>query len=138
MYNNKTFKIKINLNMNLNYNTNNTNNTNTHKQDNTNKIYNIINRYGEFLYNDNFNDIDSKIKNQCIVKFKELYLDGLFIFYGKTNRTNLLDFNFITMKIGEELNNTYIVDKFNKLSTTNSGLQLMLWDILQPDSIELS
>ena len=132
-------QIKILMNLNQLNQSNQLNQLNQPNQNNNHKIYNIINHYGEFLYDNKFNNIDSKIKNEYIVKFKELHLDGLFNYYKITNRHNLLDFNFVTMKIAEKLKNDNISSQFTKLiGKTNNGLQLMLWDILCPDDIEIS
>ena len=67
--------------------------------------------------------------------------ENLYEYYEKTNRTNLLNLSFILWKIitsSEKFN--LIKNKFCDINIKkyNNGLQNMLWEILNPDFIELS
>jgi hypothetical protein len=114
-----------------------------HTISNTNLVpisftYSIINSYDEYLseYDILHDDI---IKTKYIDEFSKLYFEGLKTYYAHTKRCNLLNYNFITYKLAELLNDQEQIVHMNlNIKLSDIGLQNMLWEILHPDSIELS
>ena len=63
-------------------------------------------------------------------------------YYNKTSRQNLLSLYFVLWKIISGSNNSKLIDKFKFddiiIKKLNNGLQNMLWEILEPNDMELS
>lgn len=99
--------------------------------------YSKINRYAEYLSENNilYNKQNIKI---YINEFSKLNFNGLETYYEHSQRCNLLRLDFITYKIAELLNDYEQMIHMDLKKIGNNGLQLMLWEILCPDHIELS
>lgn len=99
--------------------------------------YSLINRFGEYLSENNilFNEQNTK---KYFNEFLKLNFCGLETYYEHTQRCNLLRLDFITYKIAELLNDYEQMIYMDLGKVENSGLQLMLWEILCPDHAELS
>ncbi len=103
-------------------------------------IYSKTNEFYETIDNCCINLSDVEI-NLIIKKFKKLDWRGLCNYYDLTKRHNLLNLSFVLWKIissSKKLNylkNNYI---FKDIKKYDNGLQNMLWEILNPDLIELS
>jgi len=103
-------------------------------------IYSKTNEFYGTIDNCCINLSDVEI-NLIIKKFKNLDWRGLCNYYDLTKRRNLLNLSFVLWKIiisNKQLNylkNNYVFKDINKY---DNGLQNMLWEILNPDFIELS
>lgn len=80
-------------------------------------------------------------KNYIIEKIKKLNWISIDNYYNKTSRQNLISFYFILWKIINKSENISLINKFifdnNIIKKINNSLQNMLWEILEPDNIEL-
>lgn len=87
----------------------------------------------------NLNEID---KNYIVNKIKELCWYNIDLYYKKTSRQNLINLYFVLWKIIQKSNNPTMTKKFifdkKIVKKNNNGLQNMLWEILEPNDIELS
>lgn len=98
------------------------------------------NEFYEIIDNCCINLTDTEI-SLIVKKFKNLDWRGLYNYYDLTKRCNLLNLSFILWKIITSckklnyLKNNYI---FKDIKKYDNGLQNMLWEILNPDLIELS
>lgn len=102
-------------------------------------IYSKINEFYETIDNFCINLADDEI-HIITKKIKNLNWRGLCNYYDLTKRYNLLNLSFVLWKIitsSKKINylNNYI---FKDISKYDNGLQNMLWEILNPDLIELS
>jgi len=105
--------------------------------------YNLYKKTNDFIQTiDNYCfNLSYDDKNIIVNEFKKLNWEGLYIYYEQTNRKNLLNLSFIIWKILTTSNkfnfDKNICDNID-IKKYNNGLQNMLWEILNPDMMELS
>lgn len=103
-------------------------------------VYSKINNFHEMI-NANCKNLTNDEVDIIIDEFENLQWNYLYDYYKKSNRQNLLCLEFILHKIIfsskrlKHLKNNFNSNDFKKY---DNGLQNMLWEILNPDFIELS
>lgn len=97
------------------------------------KYYYLVNKYGEYI-DENYNFFHLEEKKLLLEKFKDLNWDGLYAYYELTQRCNLLSFHFLTAQIIKKYKINRKISSFGG----NTGLQEMLWELLNPDDSEFS
>jgi hypothetical protein len=107
------------------------------------KLYNFTNSIGDTIGTIP-NKLEQEEKEKIIFEFENLHWDDLDNYYKISERTNLLSIYFVCWKIIKilekkniKLKNKIEFDKI-KLSKLNNSTQNMLWEILNPDELELS
>lgn len=98
------------------------------------KLYNKINEFYEFIDN-NYNFLHESDKKILIDSFTELNWDNLFKYYKLTQRQNLLSYHYILTRLAKK---NKIKLPINLQLNSNTGLQEMLWEFLNPDNSEFS
>lgn len=105
--------------------------------------YNIYSKKNNFveIINTNYENLTNNEVEIIMNEFENLQWNCLYNYYKKSNRKNLLCLEFILYKIIfsskqlQHLKNKFNSNNFKKY---DNGLQNMLWEILNPDFIELS
>lgn len=104
-------------------------------------VHNRKIKYFHKIINANCENLTNDEVDIIMNEFDNLQWNYLYDYYEKSNRNNLLCFEFILYKIIfsskqlKHLKNKFNSNNFKKF---DNGLQNMLWEILNPDFIDLS